>query len=70
VPFDAVLHSGPVDDLQQVLATLSLRAGPIVGVTALPGLPGDQVLARLVTERSISVNTAAAGGNASLMMIG
>ncbi len=45
------------------------RPGPIVGVTALA--PGDaQVpLARLVTERAVSTNTAAAGGNASLMTL-
>jgi RHH-type proline utilization regulon transcriptional repressor/proline dehydrogenase/delta 1-pyrroline-5-carboxylate dehydrogenase len=30
----------------------------------------DYVLDRLVAERSVSVNTAAAGGNASLMTIG
>ena len=70
VPFDAVLHSGAVEDLQQVLAALAQRAGPIVGVTAVKGLNGQQLLARLVTERSISVNTAAAGGNASLMTLG
>ena len=47
------------------------RAGPIVGVVAparraMHGVP----LERLVVERALSVNTAAAGGNASLMTIG
>ncbi len=70
VRFDAVLHSGAAEDLLQVLAALARRAGPIVGVTAVQGLHGQQLLTRLVTERSISVNTAAAGGNASLMTIG
>ena len=30
----------------------------------------DYALERLLTERSVSVNTAAAGGNANLMTIG
>ncbi len=70
VRFDAVLHSGPAADLQMVLATLSQRAGPIVGATVLQPSNSGLMLARLVTERSISVNTAAAGGNASLMTLG
>jgi RHH-type proline utilization regulon transcriptional repressor/proline dehydrogenase/delta 1-pyrroline-5-carboxylate dehydrogenase len=70
VPFDAVLRSGTADELKGVLGTLSRRAGPIVGVSAVQGVPNGAVLARLVSERSISVNTAAAGGNASLMTIG
>ena len=54
----------------KVLRTLAQRPGPIVGVTALA--PGDSAvpLERLVIERSLSINTAAAGGNASLMTIG
>jgi RHH-type transcriptional regulator, proline utilization regulon repressor / proline dehydrogenase / delta 1-pyrroline-5-carboxylate dehydrogenase len=70
VAFDAVLHAGPADHLQAVLATLAGRRGPIVGVTRLAA--GDQTLPleRLVIERSLSLNTAAAGGNASLMTIG
>ena len=43
---------------------------PIVSLTGLT--PGDArvPLERLVIERSLSINTAAAGGNASLMTIG
>jgi RHH-type proline utilization regulon transcriptional repressor/proline dehydrogenase/delta 1-pyrroline-5-carboxylate dehydrogenase len=69
VHFDAVLHAGPADDLRGLLQTLAARPGPIVGVTSLPG---DAVpsLERLMVERSLSINTAAAGGNASLMTIG
>jgi len=69
VHFDAVLHAGPADDLRVLLQTLAARPGPIVGVTSLPG---DAVpsLERLMVERSLSINTAAAGGNASLMTIG
>jgi RHH-type proline utilization regulon transcriptional repressor/proline dehydrogenase/delta 1-pyrroline-5-carboxylate dehydrogenase len=43
------------------------RNGPIVGVTALDVQDSAQALTRLVLERAVSVNTAAAGGNASLM---
>ncbi len=68
--FDAVLHHGPADALRAVCAQIAGRAGPIVGVTAAAG-GGDPVpLERLVIERSLSINTAAAGGNASLMTIG
>ena len=56
--------------LQAVLAAIAARPGPIVGVTALA--LGDTAipLERLVVERSLSINTAAAGGNASLMTMG
>ena len=52
---------------QRVLAA---RPGPIVGLTVLRPGATDVPLARLLTERSTSVNTAAAGGNASLMTLG
>ena len=50
--------------VQQVLAG---REGPVVSVERLA--PGDPAvpLGRLVVERSVSINTAAAGDNASLM---
>ena len=69
-PLDAVLHQGDTPSLQAVCAALARRAGPIVGVTALPPGDTDIPLERLLTERALSVNTAAAGGNASLMTIG
>ena len=67
---DAVLHHGDAASLQTVCQALARRAGPIVNVTSL--LPGatDVPLERLIIERALSVNTAAAGGNASLMTIG
>ncbi|MEO6407852.1 MAG: bifunctional proline dehydrogenase/L-glutamate gamma-semialdehyde dehydrogenase PutA, partial [Burkholderiaceae bacterium] len=70
VRFDAVLMHGAIDRMLAVLARLARRPGPIVGVTALRN--GDAVvpLERLLIERSLSINTAAAGGNASLMTIG
>jgi RHH-type proline utilization regulon transcriptional repressor/proline dehydrogenase/delta 1-pyrroline-5-carboxylate dehydrogenase len=68
--FDAVLHAGPRERLLGVAARLATRKGPIVGLTAFGAASTGAPLERLVIERSISVNTAAAGGNASLMTIG
>ena len=70
VAFDAVLQHGAPASLLATAALLAARPGAIVGLTALA--PGDTriPLERLVVERSLSVNTAAAGGNASLMTIG
>ncbi|MDH5537958.1 MAG: trifunctional transcriptional regulator/proline dehydrogenase/L-glutamate gamma-semialdehyde dehydrogenase [Rhizobacter sp.] len=70
VHFDAMLHSGSIDSLRATADALAERPGPIVGVTHCA--PGNEEigLERLVIERSLSVNTAAAGGNASLMAIG
>jgi RHH-type proline utilization regulon transcriptional repressor/proline dehydrogenase/delta 1-pyrroline-5-carboxylate dehydrogenase len=64
--FDAVLvcdEARPRDIAQ----TLAKRPGPIVPV--LSGSP-DCNLDMLVKERTVSINTTAAGGNASLMTIG
>jgi len=70
VRFDSVLLHGSTEELAQVQQRLSRRDGPVVGVERLA--PGDAAvpLERLVVERALSVNTAAAGGNASLMTIG
>lgn len=67
---DAVLHHGECASLQAMCTALAQRAGPIVGVTALQPGAVDIPLERLLIERAISVNTAAAGGNASLMTMG
>jgi len=64
----ALLHADEATALYWQ-AQLAQRPGPIVTLTAMR--PGDVAvpLARLVSERSISTNTAAAGGNASLMTL-
>ena len=69
VAFDAVLHHGSEASWLATAAAVAARPGPIVGVTGL--VPGDHrvPLERLVVERSLSINTAAAGGNASLMTL-
>ncbi len=70
VAFDAVLCHGSGAFLLEVAGRLAARAGPIVSLTALAPREAAVPLERLVVERSLSINTAAAGGNASLMMIG
>ena len=68
--FDAAIHHGSVEALIAVNRALADRPGPIVGVQGLrPGETGI-ALERLVVERSLSINTAAAGGNATLMTLG
>ncbi|MFT4190172.1 MAG: bifunctional proline dehydrogenase/L-glutamate gamma-semialdehyde dehydrogenase PutA, partial [Comamonas sp.] len=73
--FDAVLFEGDPDALRALNQRMAVRGGPILPVQGLAS--GDIASgrarydgARLVTERSVSTNTAAAGGNASLMAIG
>ncbi|MDN5844123.1 MAG: trifunctional transcriptional regulator/proline dehydrogenase/L-glutamate gamma-semialdehyde dehydrogenase, partial [Alcaligenaceae bacterium] len=72
--FQAVLFEGDGDELRVLTQEVAQREGPIVPVQ---GLGRDELAAgthyaleTLVREVSISINTAAAGGNASLMMIG
>ncbi|RZA16553.1 MAG: hypothetical protein EOP02_22875, partial [Proteobacteria bacterium] len=70
VLFDAVLHHGDSDQLRAVCEQVAKRGGAIVGVHGLSQGETGICLERLVIERALSVNTAAAGGNASLMSIG
>ena len=70
VHFDAVLHHGDAAARLRAVAGAGRTAGPIVGVIALDAGRRRVPLERLVIERSLSINTAAAGGNASLMTIG
>ncbi|MEB3839377.1 trifunctional transcriptional regulator/proline dehydrogenase/L-glutamate gamma-semialdehyde dehydrogenase [Pseudomonas guariconensis] len=70
VAFDAVIHHGDSDQLRGVCEQVAKRAGAIVGVHGLSSGDHQIALERLVIERAVSVNTAAAGGNASLMTIG
>ena len=65
----ALLHADEATSLHWQ-AQLAQHPGAIITLTALR--PGDTAvpLVRLVSERSISTNTAAAGGNASLMTLG
>ncbi|MDO4637267.1 MAG: trifunctional transcriptional regulator/proline dehydrogenase/L-glutamate gamma-semialdehyde dehydrogenase [Lautropia sp.] len=69
--FEGALFEGAADALMALNQRLAKRPGPIIN---LQGLTTEQIAAGqhygneiLLAERSISVNTAAAGGNASLM---
>lgn len=72
---DAVLFEGDSDALLKLIQDVAQRGGPIVSVQgvaagAFERGDDDYALERLLSERSVSVNTAAAGGNANLMTIG
>ncbi|MCS0495938.1 trifunctional transcriptional regulator/proline dehydrogenase/L-glutamate gamma-semialdehyde dehydrogenase [Ancylobacter sp. MQZ15Z-1] len=72
--FDAVLFEGDGDALRRLNQDIAARQGAIVLVHGLTpeALESGALypLDMLMLERSISTNTAAAGGNASLMSIG
>ncbi|MBX8562185.1 trifunctional transcriptional regulator/proline dehydrogenase/L-glutamate gamma-semialdehyde dehydrogenase [Pseudomonas cichorii] len=70
VLIDAVLHHGDSDQLRAICEQIAQRSGAIIGVNGLSHGETNVALERLVIERALSVNTAAAGGNASLMTIG
>ncbi|MDH0099236.1 aldehyde dehydrogenase family protein, partial [Pseudomonas sp. GD04158] len=70
VELDAILHHGDSDQLRAVSEQAAQRKGAIVGVHGLNKGETDIPLERLLIEHALSVNTAAAGGNASLMTIG
>ena len=65
-----MLYHGDTDQLLKVSQRLSQRSGPIIGVQGMMSGDTDIPLERLLIERALSINTAAAGGNASLMTIG
>ena len=65
----ALIHDSPAG-IVAFARQLADREGPIVGLTALSPGCAEVPLERLVVERSISLNTAASGGNPGLMMMG
>jgi RHH-type proline utilization regulon transcriptional repressor/proline dehydrogenase/delta 1-pyrroline-5-carboxylate dehydrogenase len=69
VVFDVVLHQGSPDALKALVARVAEREGSIVGVRRCTAEDAEMPLDALVLERAVSTNTAAAGGNASLMTI-
>ena len=69
-PFDAVIYHGDSDQLRELCEQVAARSGAIVTVQGFARGETNLLLERLYVERSLSVNTAAAGGNASLMTIG
>ncbi|EMN4129610.1 MULTISPECIES: trifunctional transcriptional regulator/proline dehydrogenase/L-glutamate gamma-semialdehyde dehydrogenase [Providencia] len=67
---EAVIYHGDSDQLKVVCESIAQRKGPIISVQGFERGETNLLLERLVHERSLSINTAAAGGNASLMTIG
>ncbi|WP_227107821.1 trifunctional transcriptional regulator/proline dehydrogenase/L-glutamate gamma-semialdehyde dehydrogenase [Chromobacterium rhizoryzae] len=65
----AVLFSGSEAEAEAAQRTLAARDGALVPLLRADA-QGHYNLHRLVVERALSVNTTAAGGNASLMSIG
>ena len=68
--FDAVIYHGDSDQLRELCQQVASRDGAIVSVQGFARGETHLQLERLYVERSLSINTAAAGGNASLMTIG
>ncbi|MBV1704997.1 MAG: hypothetical protein KGQ28_09340, partial [Hyphomicrobiales bacterium] len=70
----AAMIEGGADAVGSLLARMAARAGRIVQVQSLAparrAAGEDYALNWLVEERAVSTNTAAAGGNASLMSLG
>ena len=65
---DALLFTGPPDQADSLRRTLAARDGAIVPL--IQDRPdGSYDLTRLVVEKVASINTTAAGGNASLMSL-
>ena len=67
--FDAVLYDGAAPRLLALLTELAARSGPIVPSFVPAGSQTGYQLEMLLRERVTSTNTAAAGGNASLMSL-
>ncbi|GAA4348328.1 trifunctional transcriptional regulator/proline dehydrogenase/L-glutamate gamma-semialdehyde dehydrogenase [Variovorax defluvii] len=67
--FDVALHQGSRENLLAASVRLAQREGPIVGLRPFGLAHEDSPLEALFLERAVSTNTAAAGGNASLMTI-
>lgn len=63
-------RTGNPNQLREVSQGLSRRSCTIVGVQGMARSELYIPLARLLVERTLSINTAAAGGSASLMTIG
>lgn len=64
---DAVLFAGTDDEAAALRSALAARPGPLVPLVVAHD--GAYDAARLVTERTLSINTTASGGNASLLSL-
>jgi len=68
VEFDVALYQGSREGMLAASARLAESDGAIVGLRCFAA-DGEAPMEALVFERAVSTNTAAAGGNASLMTI-
>ena len=64
---EQALHQGSAENLLRLQKRLAQRKGALVGCIHMQDAQSPIPLERLILERAISINTAAAGGNASLM---
>jgi RHH-type proline utilization regulon transcriptional repressor/proline dehydrogenase/delta 1-pyrroline-5-carboxylate dehydrogenase len=71
-PWSALLLHGRPDEIQRVARWLAERPGPVLPLHAAPRgwrQPGAFPVGALLRELSVSANTTAAGGNASLLTL-
>ena len=66
---NAVIYHGDGDQLRETCQKIAQRKGAIISVQGFSRGETGLLLERLLHERALSINTAAAGGNASLMTI-
>jgi len=67
--FDAVIFHGDTEHLRILCEQISQRDGPIISIQGFSRGKSNILLERLLIEHTLSVNTAAVGGNMSLMTI-
>jgi RHH-type proline utilization regulon transcriptional repressor/proline dehydrogenase/delta 1-pyrroline-5-carboxylate dehydrogenase len=65
---DAVLLDVAPVEAHRIRADLAAASGPIVPIL-VPGRDGTYDAGRLIVERTVTINTAAAGGNAALLSL-
>ncbi|PEH72681.1 trifunctional transcriptional regulator/proline dehydrogenase/L-glutamate gamma-semialdehyde dehydrogenase [Edwardsiella tarda] len=68
-PFDAAIYHGDSDQLRTLNGQIAARSGAIVSLQGWAHGETQLRLELLLHERAVSINTAAAGGNASLMTL-
>jgi RHH-type proline utilization regulon transcriptional repressor/proline dehydrogenase/delta 1-pyrroline-5-carboxylate dehydrogenase len=67
-PLEAVLFAGSAERAREARVALAAREGAIVALIRVDAEhTGDPLL--LLSERTISINTTASGGNASLLSL-
>ena len=67
--FDAIFHHGTHTELTQLQDQIAKRDGAIIAISHFNDDQTQLCIEPLIIERALSINTAAAGGNASLMTL-